>query len=468
MTHRKVKYDTFLFILTLTLWVVFLGWVSQGAASSSTISSVSLKREDPEFWIKKIPDPRRLLLTTEEIQKLNEENLKRKDLYLCNVKSLKEEWTREEIQALLKEDLEGFGRTEEIRYGRYGNPLEEAFWSALIKNMNTESLKDKNRILFGLIVRRTDIRVFPTDEPSLSTPDRSEFDRFQHSAIPPGSLIGIYHLSKDKLWAYAQTGFIRGWIRMTDLAIAKERREAIDFEEAKDRLVITGNFIPVFADLSFQQTALVAQMGSSFPFYSTPENSEKKGPYYVIQIPLREIDGQLTFQKAYIPKKEDVHRGFLPYHQENVARQAFKMLHQPYGWGEMFGARDCSRFIMDIFHTFGILMPRNSKLQARIGIPLGQVEGKTLKEKKKVLDRAIPMATLLRIPGHIMLYLGKDKGTFYIIHNIWGIQRRGWFGPKLEKIGQVVVSDLRLGETGPNASLLYRLTDIQLIGSDNR
>ncbi len=466
MKLRKQNNDTLHIIFTLTLLVAILGCVSQGVAASHPISPVSLKREDPEFWIKKIQNPRRLLLTTEEIQKINEENLRRKELFLCSVRDLKDEWTREEMQALLKEDWEGFGRTEEVRYGRHGNPLEEAFGGALIENMNPGSLKEKNRILFGLIVRRTDIRVFPTDEPSLSAPDRYEFDRFQHSAIPPGSLIGIYHFSKDKRWAYAQTGFIRGWIRITDLAIAKERREAIDFEEAKDRLVITGNFISVFGDPSLQQTALVAQMGSSFPLFSGPENSEKKDPPYIIQIPFREIDGQLAFRKGYIHKKEDVNHGFLPYHQENVARQAFKMLHQPYGWGEMFGARDCSRFIMDIFHTFGILMPRNSKLQARIGINLGQVEGKTLKEKKKVLDRAIPMATLLRIPGHIMLYLGKDKGTFYVIHNIWGIQRAGWFGPKLEKIGEVVVSDLRLGGPGPHPTLLQRLTDIQFVGSE--
>jgi hypothetical protein len=172
----------------------------------------------------------------------------------------------------------------------------------------------------------------------------------------------------------------------------------------------------------------------------------------------------LTFRKGYILGDDDIHCGFLPYTQENLARQAFKMLRQPYGWGEMFGARDCSRFIMDLFCTFGILMPRNSKLQARIGIPVGQVEGRAPKEKRRLLDRAIPLATTLRLPGHIMLYLGKHNGKYYVIHNIWGIQRAGWFGPVLEKIGKVVVSDLSLGKTGPNQSLLHRLTDIQLIG----
>jgi hypothetical protein len=39
-------------------------------------------------------------------------------------------------------------------------------------------------------------------------------------------------------------------------------------------------------------------------------------------------------------------------------------------------------------------------------------------------------------------------------------------GPVLEKIGRVVVSDLSLGKSGLNKTLLHRITDIQLIGSE--
>ena len=124
------------------------------------------------------------------------------------------------------------------------------------------------------------------------------------------------------------------------------------------------------------------------------------------------------------PKMKDVHPGFLPFTQANVATQAFKMLRQPYGWGEMSGGRDCSRLIMDVFATFGIRMPRNSMLQAQVGIEPGQVEGKTIREKKRMLDRASPLATTLRLPGHIMLYLGKHKGRYYVIHSIWGFQKK--------------------------------------------
>jgi hypothetical protein len=395
---------------------------------------------------------------------MNEENLKRQDLHLCRVKDLKEDWTKEEILSLLKEDWENFGRADEVRYGKNRIPLEEFFWNELKNNLNQDSIKEMSRMPFGLIVKRTDIRVFPTDERSMSTPYQDEFDRFQHSSISSGAPVGIYHFSKDKTWAYAQTPFIRGWVRTHDLAIAKKKGEAVEDGEAKDRLVVTGNSIHVFGDPSLQPPVILAQMGDSFPLLSISYGGKITDLFYAIRIPSREDDGGLTFRKGYV-RTDDVHRGFLPYTQENVARQAFKMLNHPYGWGDMFGGRDCSRFIMDLFGTFGILMPRNSKEQATLGMDLGLLEGKPIREKRNILDQAIPLATLLRLPGHIMLYLGKDKGRYYAIHSIWGIQRSGRPGPFLKKIGRVVVSDLDLGREGPHGSLLERITDVRLIGT---
>jgi len=77
-------------------------------------------------------------------------------------------------------------------------------------------------------------------------------------------------LSKDKEWAYVQTPFIRGWVRLRDLAIAKEKSEVKGYEEAKSRLLVTGNIVSVFGDPFFRQPVFLAQMGDSFPLLSIP------------------------------------------------------------------------------------------------------------------------------------------------------------------------------------------------------
>jgi hypothetical protein len=333
----------------------------------------------------------------------------------------------------------------------------------LKRNINEDEIEQRYQPVYGLIVRRTDIRVFPTYELSLESPDSSEFDRFQHSMISPGSLVSIFHRSRDRRWLYLQAPFIRGWVPAEAVGIASEKRTAVQYEEAKERLVITGSLVTLFQDPSLRHEAFVAQMGTSFPLTHSDATGE---PSYAVRIPCRGKDGQLTIQDGYVSKEEDVHPGFLPFTQEQVAKQAFKMLRQPYGWGEMSGGRDCSRFIMDIFAAFGILMPRNSMLQAQIGTDMGHADGKTIREKERILDQAIPLATTLRLPGHIMLYLGKHKGRYYAIHSIWGFQQNSRSGIVLERVRGVVVSDLSLGETGLSGSLLERITDIRFIGNE--
>jgi hypothetical protein len=118
---------------------------------------------------------------------------------------------------------------------------------------------------------------------------------------------------------------------------------------------------------------------------------------------------------------------------------------------------------MDLFGTVGILMPGNSKQQARVGTSLGGIKGKTGKEKESVLSESLPRATTLRFPGHIMLCLGKEHRKYYIIHSFWGMPIPGRSDPKLEKIREIVVSDPTLGKLGPHGSFLQRLTDIRFV-----
>jgi hypothetical protein len=466
MILQRRRFSFLFTIITLFSFFFTLGSAPKILTGSPRLSNVAPEMEKPQYWINKIKNPSHILLTAEAIEKMNEENLKRQDLHLFRIKDLKEDWKREEILQLLEEDWENFGKTQELRYGNNGIPLGESFWNELKNKIDQDSIQKRCRMSYAFIVKRTDIRVFPTDEPSMSSPRRYEFDRLQHSSISPGSPIGIYHFTKDKGWAYVQTGFIRGWVRSPDLAIARERKEVTDVDDVNDQLMVIGNTINIFNDPSFRQPAFIAQMGDSFPLLKLPGDTSKNNPCYVITIPSREDNGYLTLRKGYIRSNEDVHLGFLHFTQENIARQAFKMLNHPYGWGDRAGGRDCSGFIIDLFKTFKILMPRNSKEQARVGIDLGFVDGKTIKEKQSLLEQATPLATTLRSPGHIMLYLGKDKGRYYVIHSIWGIQRPGKSGPEMEKIGKVVVSDLSLGRKGPNGSLLDRVTDIRMMGTN--
>lgn len=456
--HNAFSILFFLFLVTL------LG-IPQVSVAQSRLPNVSPEMERADFWIKKIRDPDRLILGADEIRRINERNRNNQDLYLFNVREQKQSLTRDEMLALLKEDWEGFARPEGTRYGRNGKPLTLSFWNNIDQKLNKESIRENHPLHFGLVVKRTDIRVFPTHDACKIVPDEEGFDVFQHSTIAPGSLVGVYHFTKDGVWTYVQTHFVRGWIRTRDLAIARDNKEALDYDELDHRLVATGSFVKVFADPVDHELAFSVQMGSSFPLVASSNQTDK---HHGVKIPTRDANGQFAVGMGYISKSEDIHVGFLPFNQQNLARQAFKMLHEPYGWGETDGGRDCSRFIMDLFASFGMVMPRNSKYQVLMGEDLGFREEMKLKEKLRILDQATPLTTLLRFPGHIMLYLGKHQGRYYVIHSLWSIQKADPSDLVLSKIGRVVVSDLSLGESAPNGSLLDRISDIRSISGRAR
>ena len=149
--------------------------------------------------------------------------------------------------------------------------------------------------------------------------------------------------------------------------------------------------------------------------------------------------------------------------RRNIIEQAFKLLNEPYGWGDMFGEQDCSGFICEVFSTFGITLPRNSGTQAKIGDIRGKFNDSTsVNEKINVIkEKGIPGVTLLRKNGHIMLYLGLYNDNPYIIHETWAYPKKLGLKERKILINKVVVSDLfLLGENTSAGSPIERINVI--------
>ena len=99
----RLHHSSIIIKLTAIIFLLLcnpFGFVPQVFSASSRLPNITPEMERPEFWIKKVQNPRSPLLTPDKIHKMNEENLKRQNLRLCRIKDLKEGWTREEILSL--------------------------------------------------------------------------------------------------------------------------------------------------------------------------------------------------------------------------------------------------------------------------------------------------------------------------------------------------------------------------------
>ena len=68
-------------------------------------------------------------------------------------------------------------------------------------------------------------------------------------------------------------------------------------------------------------------------------------------------EGKFEEKLVSIPADETVHKGWLPYSENNVLRQSFRFLGELYGWCGLEEGVDCSLFTADVYRSFGLDIP---------------------------------------------------------------------------------------------------------------
>ena len=117
------------------------------------------------------------------------------------------------------------------------------------------------------------------------------------------------------------------------------------------------------------------------------------------------------------------------------------------------------------FATVGIELPRDSRDQIQVGTRLIEWDaGAPGADKTLVLtDFAVGGITILRMKGHILLYLGTLDGRVYAIHSVWAYREPGFGKDDVFVLNRIVVSDLSLGEGSRRGSLLDRLNAARIM-----
>jgi hypothetical protein len=306
-------------------------------------------------------------------------------------------------------------------------------------NMNLSGVVVGVEPRYGLIVHYTSQRFLPTDKGLYESRDDLDFDQLQNSALDVGTPVAVVHASSDGLWYYVMTTISDGWVKAKDVAIGDET-QVKQFAQNNDFAVVIKPKADIFMNEGMTDYYDYARMGSRLPLTSVDAGR------VTINVPGLDDNGNLVIKEAYM-NAEDVNTGFLPFTARNVYKQALSMLNEPYGWGDMFGEQDCSRFLQMVFATMGLELPRDSKDQARISSIVVIFDDRAKDaDKTAAIINTLPAITFLVLKGHIMLYLGAVDGKPYAIHETTTLG-----------VDRVIISDLMLGEGSPKGSLLKRL-----------
>lgn len=381
---------------------------------------------EPEFWLQRLAQPDALVMTADEIAAFNQRSYAVQD----EMVHLSEHPTQLSA-AELHEKIDAISSLP--GYPRFYASGEQATAEQLADYRNAanfDAIQATNPVRFGLVVKRSAMRTFPTLDKLYSDDLDFDIDRFQETGVFPGMPLAILHTSTDGKWYLAQSYHYLAWVQAKDVAIGP-REEVLAFAEKEPFAIVAEakvqtNFTPTFAPVSDVQL----DMSTRLPLLSAAETGHDvhgQNPFasYTVQLPIRDANGDLAFSPALIARHHDVHVGYLPYTEANVINQAFKFLGERYGWGHDYNARDCTGFVLEVYRSMGIDMPRNSSQQGygSYGETVVYDENSSNDEKLERLAAA-KVGDLIYLPGHVVMYIGEIDGQPYVIHDVHGLSYR--------------------------------------------
>ena len=297
-----------------------------------------------------------------------------------------------------------------------------------------------NALYFAITTRNTNLRVLPAQGQHFNSPEGDSsswpFDNLQRSSVAANTPVFVCHISADKAWALVETCYTFGWIPIEDCA--RVDTDFIKTWESGRYAVITRDQTSILDDGG--NFILRTSLGYIFPLVKEmPDKLE-------ILVAATDKNTNAVIKRGFVHREMSAVKP-LRFNYANATKIADELIGETYGWGGLYGNRDCSSMTRDFFAPFGIWLPRHSEDQVKEVGNYIELQGLTPEQKEKIiLEKGIPYLTLLWRKGHVMLYIGEQDGRALIFHNIWGIKTTDLCGREGRKIiGQAVITTLRLG-----------------------
>lgn len=279
--------------------------------------------------------------------------------------------------------------------------IDDAIRVKILENRNIDKTADAVELRRAVIVKRCSLKGFPTDIGFYKHKDLGHFyyDNIQETELIVGFPIAVAAESHDGQFLFVISYFYSGWIPIDAAAYCSDE----DYNKFADpELYVT--ITEKKADCG--NNASLLDMGVVLPYVSEDFDS------YNVLLPVRLEDGSLDLKNEKIAKSDAVF-GSLEFTQANFYNQAFAFLGSDYDWGGARGSVDCSGFTCAVFRSFGLYLPRNAGQQREFAGNVTHFDGGI--SITASLDSAKYPTAVYR-PGHVMLYLGKKDGEYYIIH----------------------------------------------------
>ncbi len=380
------------------------------------------------YWISRLEQPENLLLTISEIksrnlafeQRMSERSeldsslnkkidiqLKSRPGLLTHLPNLDTK-SPDEVRNLTKQMIKR--TTDYLRSREFGNILAIAYsideLNEIEMEISFDSLKNIAPPLEAIVTTQSRLYIVPPVKPEykgLFTKGKARWDLWCLDVLPIGTPVQILYTSRSGSFTFVVTKRGYGWIPSEEIAIDFKEIRSVT-EKGDNFIICTGDRVPYYTDSECSLVSGWLRMGDRLNL--------TEGAAREVLVPLRFLNGELSYQKAWLKPDADVCVGFLPYTQKNVGIQAFKLLDNLYDWTGTWYGRNHATNIRDIFSCFGFELPSDGILITAYSEKLITVDPREgIEAQLKSINSNKPLITIQVCENsHSQLYLGNYDG----------------------------------------------------------
>jgi len=429
--------------------------------------------QHPEFWINRLDNADRIIMTREQIAEMNRKNSSRpvvvEDINGDSFSIEKTVQRKDHTIGALFHPEDPFmithfpgdslrARLENHRelltldlYDRRRMKYRDDVKQEIIDRANESEIPDTIISRYGILVKRTLNRALPMRDAAYHG-KKGWLDMVQSTGLETGMPVTVLHMSVDKDWYYVKSEISFGWIPACNVAFAS-REEIERYVNAKNFVVSLDHKIPVYSDPECIVFLTEFYMGARLQLIEKNDNG------YKVIVPVRSPDGSLDLVPGFVRANALVSIGYQPYTKRNIIDSIFRLLNRPLGWADSNYERDCCGTIRAVHKTFGIITGRWVTYILHSTDHVHAFPRNTPKEiKYTILDSCEPGICVIGNAWHIIMYLGKVEGKYYVIQQN-GLDYKSNDGTTMQ-VRRVCVNETESGPDFP-ADLWTEISEIK-------
>ncbi|MBS0216459.1 MAG: SH3 domain-containing protein [Proteobacteria bacterium] len=362
------------------------------------VPGVSPQQLHADYWLARSPDADHIRLDAAQVAALDAEQFQRDPTF-----NRLDAFPATTDGSRVRGWIEQLAKRPSGLLGKDGDAVSDGQIDAWMASRAIDDIPAQVKPRWAIVTRRANLRTFPTDVRVFRNAQgiRERIDRFQETALFPGTPVAVLHASRDGKWVFVVSPTYKAWMDREPLAYASQS-EVLAFARNATHRVIAPRLLADGRQLDMSTPVAIVNGKAVLPACAN--------------------ECRLTEHDVELPAGSTV-AGALPYSQRNLLTQAFRLLGEPYGWGHADGTRDCSGFVSDVYRSVGVQLARNTGDQRDSPVLQTQRfdERSTRAQRLAALAKAQP-GDLIFIPGHVMMVIGHLDGRTYVIHDTPGVR----------------------------------------------